>query len=102
MLRGFLSHKELLDKIVEPMNKSVQEAKLNGYKIDADQRGDIKTRAELKQKLGIIKQLFEKVERQYLGSELYELKEKQSVLKKRQQDLVKAKRFQSLSTTTTA
>lgn len=95
MLRRFLSHQELLGTIRDSIKKTVQQAEIDGYRIDAENRGIIKERSELKKKLNKFNELFAQLEQEYLGSELYELKEKEAALAKQRQSLATAKRYQA-------
>jgi DNA repair exonuclease SbcCD ATPase subunit len=97
MLRRFLSHKELLEKIIDPLQASVKNAEIEGYTIAGDNRGDIKKRTQLKNKLERLNQLFQEVEEQYLGSELYQLKQQADHLRKQLNKLKKAKKHHAFS-----
>ncbi len=93
MLRRFLSHKELLEKIKEDIQEAVKTADISGYTIEGNRRGKIKEREEIKSKLEKIKNLFNDVEEKYLGGELYQLQEKKSKLEKKQKQFEQAKKY---------
>ncbi len=93
MLRRFLSHKELLEKITEPMQSSVKSAQISGYTIKGYDRGKLKDRLEVRKKLERIEELFLQVEDKYLGGELFELLEKKNRLIEKYQEQEKAKRY---------
>ncbi|MEA2056242.1 MAG: hypothetical protein U9O78_00790 [Patescibacteria group bacterium] len=93
MLRKFLSHKELLNEIIKPMNKSVINAEITGYTINASNLGDISKRQDLKKELDHIQQLFLEVEDKYLSGDLYQLEEKKETLQKQQRQIEQAKRY---------
>lgn len=97
MLRRFLSHKEILERIENNIQKTIKKknCQINGYQIDGDERGKISDREDLKKKLEKIDDLFEQVEEKYFGGELFQLKEQKQSLEQELKKLDKAKRHQA-------
>ena len=100
MLRRYLSHKEILDKIKGNITSSVGEAIIDDYKIEADKRAKIiKDRDELIERIEHLNALFKKVQDEYISGELKELQDKQENLESKYKALEKAKFHLAFKTT---
>lgn len=95
MLRRYLSHKEILDKIKNDIQKTVRECDISGYTITGDNRGKLKSREELKGELERIEELFADIENEFLGGELKTLKDREKELEKKFNELEKAKGYKA-------
>ncbi len=91
MLRRFLSHKEILDKIKGEIQTTVAESKVDGYRIDGNRMGKIKDRMELKGELERLEKLFTEVEENYIGGDRKELEMKKEGLESKFHKLENAK-----------
>ncbi|MCK4226445.1 hypothetical protein KAX29_06105 [candidate division WOR-3 bacterium] len=91
MLRRFLSHKEILDKIKDEIQITVAESKVDGYRIDGKKTGKIKDRMELESELERLEEIFTNVEGNYLGGDRKELEMKKEGLESKFRKLEKAK-----------
>lgn len=88
-LKTILSRETLLESILDPIQRTVQQAKVEGGEIIADRRGKVKSRQELKSELAQLKNLLEKVEERYSGGPVRSLEIR---LNRVQSDLEKQKR----------
>jgi len=95
MLRRYLSHKEILDKIKEDIQKTVRECNISGYSISGDNRGKIKDKNELIDKLDRIDELFTNVENEFLSGEMKTLEDKRKDLQSNFEELEKSKRYKA-------
>lgn len=96
MLRKYLSHKEILDKIMENAQETVKNCSISsGYRITGDNRGRLKTRKELESKLRRIEELFTDVGNKFLGGEMKALEDKKKRLREKYNNLEKAKRWKA-------
>lgn len=96
MLRRYLSHKEILDKIMENAQETVKNCSISsGYRITGDNRGRLKTRKELESKLKRIEELFTDVGNKFLGGEMKALEDKKKRLSEKYNNLEKAKRWKA-------
>lgn len=96
MLRKYLSHKEILDKIMENAQETVKNCSISsGYRITGDNRGRLKTRKELESKLKRIEELFTDVGNKFLGGEMKALEDKKKRLGEKYNNLEKAKRWKA-------
>ena len=94
MLRKYLSHKDILDRIEEAIPKTISEWSIDGYNINGDRRDRlIKNRKNLEQDLHRIDQLFTDVQNKFLGGEMKRLKDREEELKGSYDELEKAKRY---------
>jgi len=94
MLRRFLSHKELLEKIISDVG-TVVNCQFAGYKmVEEDRRATgVKEREEYQQRLGKIKNLFTKISDKYFGGDLRQLQKKREKLEERREEMMQAKRY---------
>jgi len=93
ILKRYLSSKEILDTIRERIPKTVQESVIQNNEIIGANRGDIKRRKELIQKLRQINALFKKINTKYLGGERKILEDKKNLLERKLEEMDKAKRY---------
>jgi len=91
MLRRFLSHKEILDKIKGEIQITVAESKVDGYRIDGKKTGKIKDRMELESELERLEEIFTNIEGSYLGGVRKELEMKKEGLESEFRKLENAK-----------
>lgn len=92
MLRRFLSHKEIFDKIKDNISKTIIDSKIDGYKIEGAKRAEIQRREDLMEDMRLIDELFQEIENKYMGGERRNLKDEKKKLKNRFDKLEKAKR----------
>lgn len=96
MLRKYLSHKEILDKIMENAQETVKNCSISsGYRITGDNRGRLKNRKELESKLKRIEELFTDVGNKFLGGEMKVLEDKKKRLSEKYNNFEKAKRWKA-------
>lgn len=93
MLRRFLSHKEIFDKIKEHISNTIIDSQVEGYKIEGAKRGEIKKREELEEELNRIDELFKEIESKFLGGKRKILEDNKKELENRYEKLDKAKRY---------
>ena len=93
ILKRYLSSKEILDTIRERIPKTVQESVIQNNEIIGANRGDIKRRKELIQKLRQINALFREINTKYLGGERKILEDKKNLLERKLEEMDKAKRY---------
>lgn len=67
ILKRYLSSKEILDNIEKRISKTIQDSNVENKTIIGPKRGENKTREEIEEKLRIINQLFNQIERLYSG-----------------------------------
>jgi len=92
MLRRFLSHKEIFDKIKDNISKTIIDSKIDGYKIEGAKRAEIQRREDLMKDMRLIDELFKEIENKYMGGERRNLEDEKKKLKNRFDKLEKAKR----------
>lgn len=92
MLRRFLSHKEIFDKIKDNISKTIIDSKIDGYKIEGAKRAEIQRREDLMKDMRLIDELFQEIENKYMGGERRNLEDEKKKLKNRFDKLEKAKR----------
>jgi len=92
MLRRFLSHKEIFDKIKDNISKTIIDSKIDGYKIEGAKRAEIQRREDLMKDMCLIDELFQEIENKYMGGERRNLEDEKKELKNRFDKLEKAKR----------
>ncbi|TET45727.1 hypothetical protein E3J62_06635 [candidate division TA06 bacterium] len=91
ILRRFLSHREILERIQENISKTIRQSEVRGYEISGGNRGEIKTRKALENDLRRINGLFDKIESHYLGGHRKTLEIKKQVLEAQFELLSRAK-----------
>lgn len=92
MLRRFLSHKEIFDKIKDNISKTIIDSEIDGYKIEGAKRAEIQRREDLMEDMRLIDELFQEIENKYMGGERRNLEDEKKKLKNRFDKLEKAKR----------
>lgn len=92
MLRRFLSHKEIFDKIKDNISKTIIDSKIDGYKIEGAKRAEIQRREDLMKDMRLIDELFQEIENKYMGGKRRNLEDEKKKLKNRFDKLEKAKR----------
>lgn len=92
MLRRFLSHKEIFDKIKDNISKTIIDSEIDGYKIEGAKRAEIQRREDLMEDMRLIDELFQEIENKYMGGERRNLEDEKKKLKNRFGKLEKAKR----------
>jgi len=95
MLRRYLSHEEILDKITEDIQRTVRECDVSGYRISGDNRGKLKERKELNDDLNRVDKLFIDIENKFLGGEMKTLEDKRKELQNKFEELEKSKRYKA-------
>lgn len=92
ILRRYLSHKEILDRIKSNITVSVGEATIEGFNIEADKRANIvKNRKNLSEKIENLDDMFRRVQDEYLSGELKELQDRKEELESGYESLERAK-----------
>lgn len=92
MLRRFLSHKEIFDKIKDNISKTIIDSEIDGYKIEGAKRAEIQRREDLMEDMRLIDELFQEIENKYMGGERRNLEDEKKKLKNRFDKLEKARR----------
>jgi uncharacterized protein YhaN len=93
ILRNYLSHKEILDRVYEPISKTVRDCTIRGYAIDGDKRGsEIKRKEELSRRLSSVSNLFTSVETKFISGDMKRLTNIRTELEKKISIMEKAKR----------
>jgi uncharacterized protein YhaN len=95
MLRRYLSHKEILNAIVEDIQVTVKDCDISGYTITGADRGNLRLRNELESKIKRIENLFIEVGNKFLSGEMKTLENKKIRLKEKYNNLEKAKRWKA-------
>ncbi|MFW6143843.1 MAG: ATP-binding protein [Patescibacteria group bacterium] len=94
MLRNYLSQKGILDKIEENIEQeTIKTCQISGYQITGDERGKLKERKELNQRLKSLNSLLEKIQTEYWSGELQTLNQQLEKYRKQYNQLEKAKQF---------
>jgi hypothetical protein len=94
-LRRYLSHKEILNTIAENIQATVKDCTISGYTITGADRGNLKIRDEMKNKLARIERLFTEVGNKFLSGEMKTLENKKISLMEKYDNLEKAKRWKA-------
>lgn len=95
MLRRYLSHKEILNAIVEDIQVTVKDCDISGYTITGADRGNLKIKDELKNELARIEHLFIEVGNKFLSGEMKTLENKKKRLREKYDNFEKAKRWKA-------
>lgn len=93
ILKRYLSSKEILDNIEKRISKTIQGSKVENKTIIGPKKGENKTREEIEEKLRIINQLFDQIERVYSGGYRRTLADEKQKLQDHINQLLKAKQY---------
>ena len=93
IMKRYLSSQEILDAIENRISKTVQASKLENNIIIGPKRGEISSREEFEQRLRIINQLFEQIDKGYSGGKRKTLSDVKEKLEGQIDLLEKAKRY---------
>jgi len=94
-LKAYLSGEETLDRIGDQISKTLQDAKIEGSQIVANDRGESKDRNNLKDAVGTLDNLIHRVEREHISGDAYSLRRKQGELETQVGTLENARRYRA-------
>ncbi|TEU00649.1 MAG: hypothetical protein E3J30_02340 [Anaerolineales bacterium] len=95
IIKEYLSSEVILDAIQLKISKTVQDSSIENGTINGANRGEIKTRRELHDRLGVLDELFEEVDEVYSGGHRQSLNKELAEHEELFQALNKAKRYQA-------
>ena len=92
-VKAFLSNEKLLDKVQDRIQKTIRNAVFENGQIFGENRGSIKDRNNMLERLNNLDGLLQRVNREYSGGPIYKLEKKIGQIKTELELLNQAKRF---------